>query len=67
MTSELTAPIYLNGHYIGFIGIGEEDERSIYLQRCGSCRKENWAVAVASGVCCWCGWDANKAILETEE
>jgi ribosomal protein L37E len=31
-----------------------------YLVRCPKCGRENWAPAVASGVCAWCGYDANK-------
>jgi hypothetical protein len=31
-----------------------------YLVRCFVCDsrygRENWAMAVASGKCCWCGW-----------
>lgn len=30
-----------------------------YLARCPKCKRENWAPAVASGVCAWCGHDAN--------
>ena len=26
-----------------------------YMVRCGACGRENWAMAVASGQCCWCG------------
>lgn len=38
-----------------FIG----DDGRIFLVRCPKCKKENWAPAVASGVCAWCGYDAN--------
>ena len=31
-----------------------------YLVRCPKCKRENYAMAVSSGVCCWCGYDANK-------
>lgn len=31
-----------------------------YLVRCPKCKKENHAMAVSSGVCCWCRYDANK-------
>lgn len=30
-----------------------------YVVRCPSCLKENWAPAVASGRCAWCGWSAS--------
>ena len=36
-----------------------KDDR-LYLVRCFACDpeigKENWAMAVYSGVCAWCGW-----------
>lgn len=31
-----------------------------YLVRCPKCGKENYAPSVSSGVCAWCGYDANK-------
>lgn len=31
-----------------------------YLVRCPKCEKENYAMAVSSGICAWCGYDANK-------
>jgi len=27
--------------------------------RCDKCERENYAPAVSSGVCVWCGWDEN--------
>lgn len=32
-----------------------------FLVRCHVCQKENWAMAVASGECSWCGYNANKS------
>jgi len=29
-----------------------------FLVRCPKCRKENYAPAVATGKCAWCGWEA---------
>lgn len=29
-----------------------------YLVRCPVCHLENYALAVADGVCAWCGWRA---------
>jgi hypothetical protein len=33
----------------------------LFLVRCFNCEiergKENWAPAVASGTCAWCGWE----------
>ena len=36
-----------------------EADGKIYLVRCPECGRENWSGAVASGICCWCGYDAN--------
>jgi len=36
----------------------------IFLERCFKCGKENWAVAVATGICAFCGYDANKEVPE---
>ena len=32
--------------------------KKIYMVRCPKCNKENWAMAVASGQCAWCGHKA---------
>lgn len=32
----------------------------VFLVRCPKCGRENWAMAVSSGECCWCGYNANK-------
>ena len=29
---------------------------TILLIRCPKCKRENYALAVADGVCCWCGY-----------
>ena len=31
-----------------------------YLVRCPKCKKENYALMVSSGICAWCGYDANE-------
>ena len=33
-----------------------------FVVRCPSCRRENWAMAVASGQCAWCGWTENSVV-----
>ena len=38
---------------------GKDDKRLLIL-RCPICHKENYAMAIASGKCCWCSFDANK-------
>ena len=40
---------------------GEKDteyEDEPYVVKCPSCRKENYAMSVSSGICAWCGWKA---------
>lgn len=43
-----------------------ETKEGIYLKRCMNCSdagkkgRENWAQAVASGYCAWCGWRDKK-------
>ena len=33
---------------------------NLYLVRCPSCKRENYACSVALGQCCWCGWEEEK-------
>ena len=35
------------------------DRGQAFLVRCPECGRENYQMAVATGVCCWCGYDAN--------
>lgn len=44
------------GDYVGFVSLAGNH---VKVQRCGSCRAENYAHTVSDGVCCWCGWNAN--------
>lgn len=32
----------------------------LYMGRCPECLLENWAPAVVSGQCCWCGYIAKE-------
>lgn len=32
----------------------------VRLLRCPECNRENYAMAVHSGICAWCNWDANQ-------
>lgn len=43
--------------FVGFVDI--KDDSKLCVQRCGRCHQENYVMAVSSGQCCWCGWDAN--------
>lgn len=36
-----------------------KDKDHYYLVRCPKCDRENYALAVAQGICCWCGFNAN--------
>ncbi len=49
--------VHMDGSHVGFRGIGKT---SICLQRCPKCGRENYAMAVLSGQCCWCGFNANS-------
>lgn len=40
----------------GFLG----GNNKVYLTRCPECERENYAIAVATGQCCWCGYKAKK-------
>ncbi len=46
--------VYVDGLYAGFVG--RADSR-VGLERCPMCKKENYALSVLCGKCCWCGWD----------
>lgn len=37
-----------------------EKDKSIALSRCPACNRENYAFNVLSGVCTWCGYNANN-------
>ena len=36
------------------------DTDTVLLIRCPKCNRENYAIAVASGCCCWCGFDGRE-------
>ena len=36
------------------------ENNKTYCVKCQKCDKENYALAVATGVCVWCGADHNK-------
>jgi len=36
------------------------DSGKYYLVKCPECGEENYSLAVASGICAWCGFDINK-------
>lgn len=32
------------------------EDGTLYVVYCPRCNRENWAMAVATGKCAWCGW-----------
>lgn len=36
----------------------------VHLIRCPHCGRENYAIAVATGKCCWCGFDSRSLIIK---
>lgn len=40
-------------------GVEWSDDGAILLIRCHKCHRENYALSVAFGVCCWCGFKPN--------
>lgn len=57
--------VRVDGKFVGFIGLDARD-CSIRLQKCPKCDRSNYAMAVTSGICSWCGFDVNKAERESE-
>lgn len=43
-----------------------EESDTILLIRCPKCHKENYALAVADGICCWCGFDGRELLHKKE-
>lgn len=39
-----------------------DEEGKGFLVRCPSCKRENYAMMVASGQCGWCGWRENNKV-----
>lgn len=46
----------------GFGFLSKDD--NFCMIRCFECGKENYAMAVMSGCCAWCGYDANQVEVE---
>lgn len=40
---------------------------TILLMRCPKCHRENWAPAVATGQCVWCGYRAEPITDKTDK
>lgn len=56
-TAQKEKPYYEKGRV--FAG-GPEYPDTLFVQRCPRCFRENWAPAVASGSCAWCGYKATR-------
>jgi ribosomal protein L37E len=41
-----------------------QSNHKIFMQRCPKCGRENWAPAVANGICAWCGYVATTKDIE---
>lgn len=41
-------------------GVEWYDDGTILVMRCPKCHRENYCMAVADGVCCWCGYKPEK-------
>lgn len=41
-------------------GYRSKDDGRFHIRRCPSCGKENYAMAVAEGPCCWCGYNVTN-------
>jgi len=37
-----------------------DEDGKLYVVRCPECKRENYALAVAGGRCCWCGWGESE-------
>jgi ribosomal protein L37E len=37
----------------------QREDGTLCMIRCFSCGRENYALSVSSGLCAWCGHDAN--------
>lgn len=40
------------------------DTDNILLIKCPKCGKENYALAVTDGICCWCGFNGRTLLKQ---
>lgn len=43
-----------------------DKQGNLFLVRCPTCKRENYAPAVASGECAWCGWTEYVGVIEVD-
>ena len=54
---------FLDGKNVGGGFIGKKDG-DFGLQKCPACGERNYAITVMTGICAWCGFDANPLITK---
>lgn len=56
--SDTTVGFFVDDREVAFSmkGVFFDEKGRAYLVICPKCGKENWAMAVATGVCTWCGY-----------
>ena len=40
---------------------------NVLLIRCPKCGRENYALAVIEGICCWCGFNGRELMKKKDE
>jgi len=51
--------IIFHGEYRGF-GFKSKEDGRLCINKCPNCGQENYAMAVSSGGCAWCGFKADE-------
>ena len=51
----------------GGSGYRSKKDGKICILKCPACKKENYAMAVSSGQCCWCGFTADREVNKMKE
>lgn len=41
------------------------DDNLVLLIRCPECGRENYALSVTLGICCWCGFNARELLTHS--
>jgi len=48
---------YADGRSFGYRGLKSD---VVCVERCPVCDRKNYCMAVSSGFCSWCGWNAKR-------
>ena len=43
-----------------------KDDGKLAMVKCLKCEQENYALNVLSGICTWCGFDANEKLKDNK-